>query len=247
MQRPVIHHNEMEHSVVGPDFRWAKARRIARSGERFDPRNVNDFTRQAISFLQIVQRDGLEKGMSQYSVVAAAIALRENVSRFQTLQMLVLGQIPDSEIANRMAITIEVIAIAKSLFFDIDDFRTVSSWMNSHVFLPQANSDDPGFAAKMKLAYLRGPATTRTLLDAEEVVSLSEAERIIDQQVLLHTRLQVALSFPLNEATSEEFVRMFLEYDLERRRIDAENERIRNPSGATELGHQTEVAEVADG
>ena len=80
-------------------------------------------------------------------------------------------------------------------------------------------------AAKLKLAHYGGLVVTRALLDGQDKLPLEEAQQIIDQELQLHAKLQAALEFDLDANTAQQFLEVFLNYDLERKKLEFEREK----------------------
>lgn len=100
-----------------------------------------------------------------------------------------------------------------------------SGWMNCHIFVPEARFGSKERSAKMKLAQYGGPLVARALLDGQEKLPLEEAQQIIDQNVQLHAKLQAALECDLDAQSAEQFLKVYLEYDLQRRKLQLEHEK----------------------
>jgi len=217
--------DNMEHRIGGPGYRWKRAKQHAGLQRPSWSQHLDEPTRQATAYLRMHDRVGEEPAEREFPLIAAACALFQNEQDFQTVRLCVLGELPTAEIAARFGVYQEVIEIAKTLFFDIRDVRNASSWMSNHVFMPEVKGGSMDFAAKMKLAFYGGPVMVRGLLDAEENLPLEEAQRFVDQETLLHGKLQAALGFELDANTAPEFVKLFSEYNLERAKLDFEREK----------------------
>ena len=57
---------------------------------------------------------------------------------------------------------------AEAMFFDISGLNQASSWMNWHVFIPEAKFGSKELAAKLKMAHHGGLVVARALLDGQE-------------------------------------------------------------------------------
>jgi hypothetical protein len=136
-----------------------------------------------------------------------------------------LGNLSKDEIATRLGVDEGVVEIAEALFFDIGAVRHATGWMNCHVFIPEVRAGDMELAAKMKLAFYGGPVMARALLGAEEHLPLDEAQQLVDQETMLHSKLQAALEFELDPSSAAEFLKNYLEYDLARRKLDFERQK----------------------
>ena len=139
--------------------------------------------------------------------------------------MSVLGRIPLAEIGARLGVDQKVLEVAQFLFFDVGAARHATGWMHCQVFRPEVEAGRMQRAAKMKLAVHGGPALIRALLDAEENLPLDEAQRLVDQELLLHGKLQAALEFDLDTKSAAKFLQCFLRYDLARQKLQLQREK----------------------
>ena len=140
-------------------------------------------------------------------------------------KLLILGTLPRAEAAARLGADQPSVEVAEALFFDINDLRHASGWMNCHVFIPEAKFGSKELAAKMKIAHYGGLVVARALLDGHEKLPLDAAQQIIDQDLQLHAKLQVALQFDLDARSAQEFLKVFLDYDLQRKKLEFEREK----------------------
>jgi len=242
------HDNEtfgnMEHRVGGPAYRWKLAQQRADSQRRSWAQHLDEPTQQAAAYLRMVDQVGRERANREYPTVAAACTLFQNDQPFQTFQFCLLGNLPRAEIAIRLDVEQEVIEISEDLFFDIRGVRHETSWMSCHVFIPEVKAGDIDLVAKMRLAYHGGPVMARALLDADENLPMDEAEQIVDQEMLLHGKLQAALEIELDANSALEYVKNFMDYDLARRKVQLEREKFQH---ACELAREKRAEEVQQG
>ena len=68
----------------------------------------------------------------------------------------------------------------------------------------------------------------RAMLDARDHLPIDDAKRLVDQEVLLHGKLQAALEFRLSEATAPQFLKTFLNYDLARKKLEFAREKFQH-------------------
>ena len=225
---------DMEHQVGGPDFRWKLAQQLADTQRSSRAKLADEQVQQASAYMRMCREAGRELADRKYPMLAAACRLAENEQSLQLLKLSILGSLPRAEVAARFGAEQQVVDVAESLFFDISGFAQASGWMNCHVFVPEASFGSKELAAKMKLAHYGGPVAARALLDGQEKLPLDEAQRIVDQELLLHAKLQAALEFDLDAQSAERFLKVFFEYDLhaQKARIRAREipSRVRNGS-----------------
>ncbi len=234
----------MEHSVGGPAYRWKQAQRLAQSQGRGRTKQEDEQVQQATAYFRMFQEAGPEAADRKYPEVAAACRLAENEDAFRALRLSILGSLPRAEIAARLGAEQRVIEVAEVLFFDITGQRQASGWMNCHVFIPEARFGSKEVAAKLKLAHYGGPVVARALLDGQDKLPLEQAQQIIDQELQLHAKLQAALEFDLDAKAAHQFLELFLEYDLERKKLEFEREKFQLESA---LAREQRIVDQAEG
>jgi hypothetical protein len=141
----------------------------------------------------------------------------------------------------------DVIAVAESLFFDLRGLRDSQGWMNNHVFGPEIKAGNMDLVARMGVAFAGGPLVTRALLDAEDRLPLDKALRLADQEMLLYAKLKAALEVELNPSSTMKFLELYLDYDLQRTRLQLEQQKFRHASelaGEARTGDEKQQAEV---
>ena len=216
---------DMEHRVGGPAYLWNLAKRLAKSPQGARTTRADELLQQATAYLQMCQRSGRELADSKYPTLAAACRLTENEASFRTLRLSILGSLPRSEVAARLSVEQHITDVAEALFFDVSGLSQASGWMNCHVFVPEAKHGSKELAAKLKLAHYGGPVVTRALLDGQGNLPMDGAQQIIDQELQLHAKLQAALEFDLDAHAAQQFLEVFLNYDLERKKLEFEREK----------------------
>ena len=216
---------DMDHRVGGPAFRWKQAQRLAKSQRGVRVAQADEQIQQATAYLRTYQAIGRESADRKYPTLAAACTFTENEPSFRTFKVSILGSLPRAEVAARLGVDQQVINVAESLFFDIRGQSQASGWMSCHVFVPEAKFGSKEQAAQMKLAHSGGPVVARALLDGQDKLPLEHAQQIIDQELQLHAKLQAALEFDLDAGVAQRFLEIFLEYDLQRRKLDFEREK----------------------
>ena len=225
MSKPNNNLLDMEHRVGGPAFRWNLAKSFAKSQRSARFVQADEHIQQASAYLRMFQEISRELADSKYPTIAAACRLTENKASFRTLRLSILGSLPRSEVAARLGVDQHITDAAEALFFDISGLSQASGWMNCHVFIPESRFGSKELAAKIKLAYYGGPVVTRALLDGQDKLPMEEAQQIIDQELQLHAKLQAALEFDLDANAAQQFLEVFLNYDLERKKLEFEREK----------------------
>lgn len=220
--------NSMKRSFCGPQYVWETAIKVAEMASDSHCCEQGPLMRRAVSYLRRRRRGGDQTAEKEFPMIAAACNLAKDEHQFHSLKLMILGAIPRGEIAARLGVELGVVEIAESLFFDIREFKDAAGWMHAHVFYPTLQADQKELGVELKLAYFGGPFIVRALLDAKEGLPLEEAKQVLDQEVLLHTKLQAALEFELSAQTSVRFVEMFLKYDLAKRKLEFQREKFRH-------------------
>ena len=155
-------------------------------------------------------------------IVDAAVRLWDNEAISEQLQVLTIADCPRDEIASRLHLDERVIAVAEQLFFDVRWSLKASGWTSCHVIVPMIRAGTVDLASKLKLAYFGGPVIARAILEARVRVPGEEAARLFGREVLLQLKAQEALEAPLGEGERIEFLKLYLQYDVERQRLDLE-------------------------
>jgi hypothetical protein len=172
----------------------------------------------------------------------------QNEKVVKRFKVSILGNLPLVEIAERLGMNEDVLATAKELFFDLTGMRHAASWMACHVFIPETKAGDPDLAARMRIAFHRGPAGARAVLDAHDDLPMKEAQRLVDQEILLHSKAQAALEFELTEENSLKYLKLFTSYDIARKRLEFEREKFRYECELAQVTREAEAAnDIEDG
>lgn len=130
-------------------------------------------------------------------LVAAAKALSEDLEVGNQLKVLVLGDCPTQEIADRFGFMAEVVAAWESLFFDVRFARQATTWILDNVITPEQQRGNGDLAARMKFAHAGGPVAAKTLLDAEGRVALKQGVDLFNKKIQLHLKFDQAQQLSL--------------------------------------------------
>ena len=224
----------------GPSWRMKLAYQITESQSSGLSRLGDEFVREAASFIRKSHEDGdIERTAERHPKIAAAKALWDNPTLKQQLVTLTLGKCERDYVAGRLGVAAEVIEYAEKLFFDIEDCRKATSWINAHVIMPESQSGAVDLATKYRAALWGGPHVARMVLDTEERVSTDDVQRIADQEMLLHMKVRQALEFPLDsEKDSLRMVKLYLDHDSQTKRLEFEKEKFRHRCEQDIRGHE---------
>ena len=56
---------------------------------------------------------------------------------------------------------------------------------------------------------------------------MDRARQLVDQELLLYAKFQAALAFDLDRKSAERFLKIYLDYNLKRKKIELEREKFR--------------------
>jgi hypothetical protein len=218
---------EMTRSMVGPAWRSKQAERLARKDGPLPRAESDDLTRRTAEYLRVCRSgpDGESRAAEKYPDVAAAIRLWNNVAMAEQLRILVLANISIKEIAARLQIDEHIIMIAEQLFFDVRWALHASGWVVCQVIIPEIQAGAFDMAAKLRVAFFGGPVMARAILDARVRLPDNDADRLFDREVLLQLKLQEALEAPLGDGERTEFLKLVLQYDINRRRLELDRKK----------------------
>ncbi len=220
---------KMEHSQGGPSFRWKLAETYVAQRRKYRAW-LDETTQQAADYLCLVQKDsdGIVVAKAEFPMIAAACELMINRKTQEVFKLSVLGNLPGHDTCARLNVEPSVLDMAKALFFDLEGKREAISWITCRVIAPDQNEHGADFGAKMRLAFFGGPVVTQAMLQANEDLPFTEAQRLGDQELLLHAKLQAATEYQVTPANSQKFLEMYLDYDIRRKKIDLEREKFRH-------------------
>jgi hypothetical protein len=137
---------------------------------------------------------------------------------------MVLGGLPPEEMSQRIQLPLEVLAAWERCFFDARDWGVPFAEM--HVVRPAQQRGANEFAARVHLAMAGGPHGARAVLDLDKP-PINEGERIIKRELALGIKLDAALNWPIrSERGSAEFVKNYLQFQIERGRIELAKARL---------------------
>jgi hypothetical protein len=211
---------------LGPD--WRRQTAIAASTERNRGRAAPDeITRRAADYFRLrAQSDeGATRAAQRYPDFAAAEATWANVTLREHLQILVLGDCPAPEIAERLGLEASVVLLVEALRFDVRPALDAMIWI-AHLISVEADRGRDGFAADLRVAFFGGLHAARALLDAKTGLPVKPAERLAAATLLLHAKMLQVSELPVDEKRSVELLRLLSEIRLEEQRIALEREKL---------------------
>lgn len=184
----------------GPGWRWKLAQTLVGNNSRWLRRLADQRVLEAQKYLRQREEGPVEaeKAAKKYRHLAAADLLNQNLETCDILKILVLGNCPATEIAERLQVDVEVVNAWEELHFDIRSARTAVDWVHLWVILPECQCGNGRLAAKMKLAFAAGPVAARAVLDAETQAPLDQGKKLFDQKLKLCLKFEEAVQLPLN-------------------------------------------------
>jgi hypothetical protein len=198
------------------------------------------WVRHARDYLSVCGQDrsGPEEAAKHHPAIAAAAKLMAEESPsgrevVEGLQILVLGDCPRSEIAERLELSVEAVEAWEALYFDVREARQAVDWVHRHVILPAEQDGNTGLAARLRLAS-NGPAAACSIFDAGTNAPFREGQRLFDRKVRLALKFEEAAQLSLDsEARKLTYMKLhaqlqgreqhlaYLERKLEQRSRDA--------------------------
>jgi hypothetical protein len=211
---------------LGPD--WRRQTAIAASTECNRGRAAPDeITRRAADYFRLrAQSDeGATRAAQRYPDFAAAEATWANVTLREHLQILVLGDCPAAEIAERLGLEESGVLLAEGLHFDVRPALDATVWI-AHLIWVEADRGRDSLAAEMRMAYFGGACAARALLDAKTGLPVKPVERLAAATLLLQAKMLQVSELPVDEKRSVELLRLLSEIRLEEQRIALEREKL---------------------
>ena len=219
--------SDMNRSFMGPACRLKEAERLASGGRPYGTRNADKLTRLTAAYLDLFRGgdDGPSRALKKYPEVAAAFRAWNDSATADQLRILVIANCPPEEIAARLQIDEQIIVIIEQIFFDVRWALDASDWVVCRVIIPEIRAGVFDLAAKLKLAFFGGPIMARAILDARVRLPFEESKRLFDREILLHVKMQEALEAPLEDGERIEFLKLYLQYDINRRRLELDKKK----------------------
>ena len=191
----------------GPAWRYELALRLP---PRVPPRvaqSYDEHVRDLRMYLTLKAEGDLARADQRFPAIAAADELNQNSDLTATIKLMVVGNLPVDEIAERTGVPAAVLEVWEGLFFDVRDLREATSWLSVHVIRKERRGGDPVLAGRLQCAACLGPVGVRAVLAAEEGLPIDEADRLFQQKLRLQVKMNEAVDMPL---TSEKELVKFL-------------------------------------
>jgi hypothetical protein len=213
---------------LGPDWRTQLADELARSGRQ--PR-TGQYDQLVCRTAEYRRRYGSVADCPsavepRYQAIAEAEAAWNDRPIREHVQLLVLANCDQDEIATRLGLSIEVVRTIEGLRFDVRPMLDCVLWVVSKAIGGVGADVDAGFVSRKRMAYFGGPHAVRALLDANETVPLEPAEQVSLATVALFAKLQEILALPVTEERSVDFLKVVAEIRLGEQQIALEREKL---------------------
>ena len=183
-------------ATLGPSWRdRLGATRTPRAGRRFDPIDDPWIAKlQEYSVLLIEQ--GADVAATEFPEIWNANNLELAPERRDMAKIMVVGDLPVAEAAERIKISVATLRAWEEIFFDVRVRRGEFIWLQNQVIDAEARAGNAPLAARLRLAALCGPAGARAILDCD-TAPLDEAERLFQQRLNLYLKTDQALQMPI--------------------------------------------------
>ena len=169
----------MQSRKFGVDWRWRWAEILARNPDRLDWAYADDAVRRAAEFIQQRQSGNGSLKTEAPNLIRLAEQMITDPVAAETLHILVLGDCPRSEIAQRLDVQEDVITTFEELFFDVRAVRTATSCIQHSVIERACHGGRYELASKYRAAFWGGAQVARAVVDGMALVSLDEVDRIL--------------------------------------------------------------------
>ena len=218
---------EMNRSFMGPKWRWKQAERLANGNGPYGSIGIDELTRRTAGYLKVYRSgdDGPDRVLKKYPEVSAAVHTWNNDVMVEQIKILVIANCQREEIAARLQIDEQIVAVIEDLFFDVRWALDASGWVVCRVIIPETQAGAFDLTAKLKLAYFGGSIVARAILDSRVRQPTKAADRIFDREVLLHLKFQEAMEAPLDERERLKYLELYLRYDISRRQLKLDKEK----------------------
>jgi len=229
----------MQSRKFGVDWRWRWAEILARNPDRLDWAYADDAVRRAAEFIQQRQSGNGSLKTEAPNLIRLAEQMITDPVAAETLHILVLGDCPRSEIAQRLDVQEDVITTFEELFFDVRAVRTATSCIQHSVIERACHGGRYELASKYRAAFWGGAQVARAVVDGMALVSLDEVDRISRQEQQLRLKLDAACLIPLrSERFAVRFLTASMNYDLGTKRLELAKQRFRQHCEAEIRRHE---------
>jgi hypothetical protein len=224
----------MSRHVDGPSWRWALARREAARETAGPLAKVDKLVEDAADYLRLTAQGEFDSLLAarRYPEIHAAVAFWQNEASSVPFKILAIGGCQQFDMARRFGMDVTTIAAVEAIFFDVRAALNATDWIVHGVILAEQRAGNVDLATRLRAAFFHGPLAAELIVDTAERLPSAEADRLFDQSILLHMKVQEALAVPLkNEKSALEFTKVYLDYRLKAKKLELEIEDFRHRCG----------------
>jgi hypothetical protein len=219
----------LHRSLSGPAWRWHLATAIQEAPLRWMRKIADESVHAAVRFLAACVESGAEITLERHQLVATTDSFWLTSPLRESFKILVLGGSSDESIVEQTAIDIEVVRLTRELFFDIEENRNASSWIDAQVMAPERSAGRFEQATRYATAYSGGPIVASVLVSSTGPDLNDEAARLQSLEQSLHLKSQAAMDMPIvDPAQSAKFTSMLLDFEHSKKRLEFEREKFRH-------------------
>lgn len=190
---------------------------------------------------------GEESAAAAFPAIAAALAINDNSVLVDELKLMVSGQLDAAEILRRTNLDPAALTTWMSLFFDITDYFSATTWLAGHVIGPEREAGRNMFAAKLAMSLRGGRDAALLALAAGAGLPLAPAERLEKAELQLALKMDLALNMEvITPEDSFRFVKLNLEIDLARQKLALANQKFAVRCAELQRRHERQEQAAAD-
>ena len=160
----------------GPAWRYRTARGFSHS---FRPCCVADgLTVDVGRYVRLSQQGGEFPARAElaFPEIASALGVQHDDRLRDSLRIMILGQLDNTEILARTGLTEELIGLWQAIFFDVNVATDSVGWQFNHIVGPELDQGNFLLAGSLHAARRGGPEIARGLLDGPQSVPSDSAE-----------------------------------------------------------------------
>jgi hypothetical protein len=235
-------------SSMGPTWRVQLASsRPTRSFRRMN--GLRDPTVRALQdYFGLTAKKGWAAARAEFPLIARAEDLEQDASRRGSARLMILAGAASEEMSERLGVSVPVIQVWESLYFDVRDLQHALAWVSTYVIRPEQEAGHAELAARLKVAATAGPEAARALLDGPPEVPGDEAERLAWRHLSLQTKLEEAVEMPVETNREKfQFVKYYGRLLITRKRLELASARLAEKRAAARTGDATTGAYAAGG
>lgn len=214
-------------SFLGPAWRYELAKTLPPHLSPTLEKRLDPLILELHAYLTAAAIKGPDAAAAAFGLIANAERLQNDGEKSAVLMMMVLANMPVTEIAESAGLEQALVECWEKIFFDCRDLRQAGSWVAAHVVEPLHQTGKFELAARLKLALAAGPVAVRAVLKGDSRIPLEEAERLFERRLKLDLKADAACEMALTcprEATR--FLKLYLGMHAERQRLQLAGDRL---------------------